>query len=154
MTRSELCRGAGKRSYAVALSAILGLSLSCVARTCEYKAVMTDEEIAACRNQATVQEKAKPPTKVLHQSDLRGRMETDQEVQRRILGYKPPDPNEIQMPQVGMRADEIKDHLFYQWRPNHINKTTTAHGVTEQWVTLRGYIYITNGIVTSVQEEN
>ena len=42
------------------------------------------------------------------------------------------------------------------WRgrsPNSINKTTTENGVHEQWVYGNGrYIYLDDGVVTSIQE--
>lgn len=38
-------------------------------------------------------------------------------------------------------------------KPKNINKTTTAYGITEQWVYYGNrYIYFENGIVVVIQE--
>jgi hypothetical protein len=65
---------------------------------------------------------------------------------------------------IGMSALQV---LSSEWcRPNHINTTTTAGHQTEQWVYRtdleplrglvrhRGYLYITDGVLTAIQEEN
>jgi hypothetical protein len=36
-------------------------------------------------------------------------------------------------------------------RPEDVNRTITANKVNEQWVYSGGYIYIENGIVTTIQ---
>lgn len=62
-------------------------------------------------------------------------------------------------PQVGMTADEVRATSWGE--PADINKTTTADGVSEQWVYYNPishipdrYVYLDNGIVTSIQESN
>lgn len=52
--------------------------------------------------------------------------------------------------QVGMTAQEA---LWSSWgKPNHVNRTTTANGVREQWVyDGGGYLYFENGTLTSIQ---
>lgn len=54
-------------------------------------------------------------------------------------------------PQIGMTAQEVQDSLW--GKPESINKTTTALGVSEQWVYSNGrYVYLDNGVVTTIQE--
>jgi hypothetical protein len=54
-------------------------------------------------------------------------------------------------PQVGMTAEEV---IKTKWgQPQRINKTTTAYGVTEQWVySGYRYVYLENGVVDAVQQ--
>jgi hypothetical protein len=51
---------------------------------------------------------------------------------------------------IGMSRDEV---LASKWgRPQSVNKTSTAHGTSEQWVYGgRNYLYFQNGVLTSVQ---
>lgn len=63
-----------------------------------------------------------------------------------------------QEPQIGMTTDEV---LNSTWgKPDQINKTTTADGVSEQWVyddangIPNKFVYLDDGIVTSIQESN
>ena len=51
---------------------------------------------------------------------------------------------------IGMTREEV---LMSQWgRPEHINRTTTAHGEHEQWVYHgRNYLYFENGKLTTIQ---
>ncbi len=54
-------------------------------------------------------------------------------------------------PKIGMTAEEVKKSTWGE--PKKINKTTTAYGVSEQWVYYGDkYIYLENGVVTSIQE--
>lgn len=54
-------------------------------------------------------------------------------------------------PTIGMTAEEVKNSLW--GKPNSINRTTTADCISEQWVYSNyRYIYLDNGIVTSIQE--
>ena len=54
------------------------------------------------------------------------------------------------IPKVGMTAEQVRKS---RWgNPNKINKDTYSWGVTEQWVYKQGYVYLENGIVTSVSE--
>lgn len=54
-------------------------------------------------------------------------------------------------PLIGMTASEV---LKSTWgEPEKINKTTTAYGVTEQWVySGNRYVYLEDGVVTAIQE--
>lgn len=54
-------------------------------------------------------------------------------------------------PHVGMSSDEL---IFSKWgEPKKINKTTNTYGISEQWVYGNGrYVYLDDGIVTSIQE--
>jgi hypothetical protein len=36
-------------------------------------------------------------------------------------------------------------------RPNHVNRTTNAAGVSEQWVYDGGYLYFSDGVLTTIQ---
>lgn len=61
-------------------------------------------------------------------------------------------------PEIGMSADQVK---LTKWgKSKFINKTTTINGISEQWVyadslgNTFGYVYLDNGIVTSIQESN
>jgi hypothetical protein len=50
-----------------------------------------------------------------------------------------------------MTAEEVRNSTW--GKPEDINKTTTAFGVSEQWVySDYKYIYLENGIVTAIQE--
>lgn len=54
-------------------------------------------------------------------------------------------------PEIGMTADEVKNSTWGD--PSKINKTTTKYGVHEQWVySLDRYIYLDDGVVTSIQD--
>ncbi|MGG4497386.1 tetratricopeptide repeat protein [Brevibacillus reuszeri] len=59
-------------------------------------------------------------------------------------------PSEKRPPAIGMTAADVRNSNWGQ--PRKINKTTTAHGVNEQWVYDYKYIYLENGTVTSIQE--
>lgn len=54
-------------------------------------------------------------------------------------------------PKIGITREQLK---VSSWGlPEDINKTTTEHGVSEQWVYGDGkYVYLDDGIVTSIQE--
>ena len=61
----------------------------------------------------------------------------------------------LQEPRIGMTADEIRNSTWGE--PDDINKTTNKYGVKEQWVYKSPdydykYIYLEDGIVTSIQE--
>lgn len=59
-------------------------------------------------------------------------------------------PEVAKIPCIGMTQEQV---LSSTWgSPKKKNKTTTASGVTEQWVYDYGYIYFTNGYVTAIQE--
>jgi hypothetical protein len=48
------------------------------------------------------------------------------------------------------RSDAMR--AFFWGPPGHINKTTTARGISEQWVYEGGkYLYFENGILTAIQ---
>jgi hypothetical protein len=51
---------------------------------------------------------------------------------------------------IGMSADQVK---CGGWgKPDQVNRTTTIHGVREQWVYgTRGYLYFDDGVLTAVQ---
>lgn len=54
-------------------------------------------------------------------------------------------------PSIGMTADEVRNSTWGS--PSKINATTTAKGTHEQWVySTSRYIYLDNGIVTSIQD--
>lgn len=54
-------------------------------------------------------------------------------------------------PYIGMSRDDLKDSTWGE--PSDINKTTTAYGVSEQWIYGNGrYIYLEDGVVTAIQE--
>lgn len=54
-------------------------------------------------------------------------------------------------PEIGMTATEVINSTW--GKPKEINKTTTKDRVQEQWVySLKRYIYLENGIVTTIQE--
>lgn len=50
---------------------------------------------------------------------------------------------------LGMSQQDVLDSSW--GRPNKVNKTTTAHGTTEQWVYGGGYLYFDNGLLKTVQ---
>lgn len=59
--------------------------------------------------------------------------------------------NQPKEPIVGMTADEVRNSTW--GNPSHINKTITVNGTSEQWVYGGNrYIYLDNGVVTSIQE--
>lgn len=54
-------------------------------------------------------------------------------------------------PSIGMTAEEVKDSTWGE--PKDINRTTTEYGTSEQWVYPNyKYIYLDDGIVTTIQE--
>lgn len=51
-----------------------------------------------------------------------------------------------------MSADEVKNTSWGE--PETVNKTTYSWGTTEQWVYPdNNYVYLENGVVTAVQEQ-
>jgi hypothetical protein len=60
-------------------------------------------------------------------------------------------PPEKSDPQIGMTEQEV---IYSKWGlPKHVNKTTSAYGLSEQWVYDNyKYIYLENGIVTAIQD--
>lgn len=66
--------------------------------------------------------------------------------------------NQETTPQIGMTADEVRATAWGE--PAEINKTTTAGDVSEQWVYYNmitnvpdRFVYLDNGIVTAIQDE-
>lgn len=58
---------------------------------------------------------------------------------------------ELSVPEVGMTAEEVESTGW--GKPDKINKDTYEWGTKEQWVyDGRGYVYLEDGIVTSVSE--
>lgn len=57
----------------------------------------------------------------------------------------------LPIPKIGMTAQQVRNS---QWgSPKKINKTTTAFGVSEQWVYDNNrYVYLDDGIVTGIQQ--
>lgn len=54
-------------------------------------------------------------------------------------------------PKIGMTSEEVRNSAWGE--PKKINKTTYLWGTVEQWCyTNQKYVYIENGIVTSIQE--
>ena len=54
-------------------------------------------------------------------------------------------------PSIGMTSKEVRASRWGS--PDDVNKTTTASGITEQWVYSSGkYIYLDNGVVTTIQD--
>lgn len=57
-------------------------------------------------------------------------------------------------PAIGMTSEEVENSTW--GKPSDINKTTNKYGTSEQWVykfwDKHRYIYIENGIVTTIQE--
>jgi hypothetical protein len=51
---------------------------------------------------------------------------------------------------IGMTAEQVRDGTSWG-RPDHINRTITAHGISEQWVYGGGYLYFNNGVLTAMQ---
>lgn len=60
-------------------------------------------------------------------------------------------PAEKSDPKIGMTELEVYGSSWGY--PKSKNKTTTAAGTREQWVYYYGYIYLTDGIVTAIQEK-
>lgn len=59
-------------------------------------------------------------------------------------------PKEKIEPYIGMPKNEVGSSTWGY--PKKTNKTTTVYGTREQWIYEDGYIYITDGIVTAIQE--
>jgi hypothetical protein len=51
---------------------------------------------------------------------------------------------------LGMSAKAVVEKTSWG-KPVTINRTTTAHGTSEQWVYNSGYLYFTNGVLTAIQ---
>ncbi|WP_432631014.1 hypothetical protein [Brotaphodocola sp.] len=59
---------------------------------------------------------------------------------------------ENSVPTIGMSADEVRHTSWGS--PETINKTTYSWGIQEQWVyPNNNYVYLENGIVTAIQEQ-
>lgn len=57
--------------------------------------------------------------------------------------------NKSQGVSIGMSSAQV---LASNWgKPRKVNRTTTANGVTEQWVYRGGYLYFSNGVLTGIQ---
>lgn len=56
-------------------------------------------------------------------------------------------------PVIGISAAQAE---ISSWgRPDSVNRTTTSHGVSEQWVYgSRGYLYFESGRLTAIQERS
>jgi hypothetical protein len=54
---------------------------------------------------------------------------------------------------IGMTAEEVRAGTSWG-RPNHINRTITANGISDQWVYGGGYLYFSNGVLTAMQTSN
>jgi hypothetical protein len=53
---------------------------------------------------------------------------------------------------IGMTSNGV---LKSCWgKPRHVNTTITARGKHEQWVYGGGYLYLDDGVVTSIQTSN
>lgn len=50
---------------------------------------------------------------------------------------------------LGMTMDEVVKSS--RGRPNRVNRTINASGTTEQWVYDGGYLYFTDGVLTTIQ---
>ena len=50
---------------------------------------------------------------------------------------------------IGMNAQDVRDSSW--GKPRSINRTSTAHGDSEQWVYNGNYLYFTNGVLTAIQ---
>ena len=58
---------------------------------------------------------------------------------------------QLTIPKIGMTADETKQTNWGE--PEKINKTTYSWGTSEQWCYSEDrYIYLDNGVITSIQE--
>lgn len=54
-------------------------------------------------------------------------------------------------PEIGMTEEKVLESTW--GKPQKINKTTNRYGVSEQWVYGSGrYVYLDDGVVTSIQE--
>jgi hypothetical protein len=75
---------------------------------------------------------------------------TNQHITGTVRTPIPPKPRKPD-PQIGMTADEVRNSSW--GNPREINRTTTAYGVSEQWVySDYRYIYLDDGIVTAIQD--
>ena len=54
---------------------------------------------------------------------------------------------------IGMTVEEVKDGTNWG-QPNHIGRTITINGISEQWVYGGGYLYFNNGTLTAIQTSN
>ena len=50
---------------------------------------------------------------------------------------------------IGMTADAVRKSSW--GKPQKVNSTITANGRHEQWVYGGGYLYLDNGVLTSIQ---
>ncbi len=64
---------------------------------------------------------------------------------------KPDDEQIKKEPYIGMKEEDVEKSTWGE--PEDINKTTTAYGTREQWCySGYRYIYIENGVITSIRE--
>ncbi len=77
----------------------------------------------------------------------------DEDEEKKIYNYKSDNTElpEIKLdPKIGMTKDEVLNSTWGY--PQKKNTTETLKGTREQWVYEKGYIYLFNGIVTSIQK--
>ena len=76
------------------------------------------------------------------------KQEYEQNQLKKKADLRTENPKEVR---IGMTKEEV---LKEGWgRPNDINKTTTAYGVSEQWVySGYKYLYFEDGILTAIQD--
>lgn len=68
-----------------------------------------------------------------------------------IFKWTSKESEEIKEPQIGMTSEQVKKSTWGE--PNKINKSTYSWGTSEQWCYPNyKYIYLDNGIVTTIQE--
>ena len=140
---------------------LLALASVANAQTCEYKSVMTDAEIEACRHAPSIAalSNPKPPTsdekaiaeKFKATLDAQMTRERTKRAELRAAAAAAP-----KNPYIGMTIAEamtINDGIFHHYYREKVNITKNARGQTEQWVYGQGhYLYFDNGILTSIQE--
>ena len=74
---------------------------------------------------------------------------TDKDIDSFLDGHKSKPSKKA--PTIGMTAQEVRDSTWGS--PSKINRTRTSGGTHEQWVySTNRYIYLDNGIVTSIQD--
>ena len=56
-----------------------------------------------------------------------------------------------QAPRIGMSAKAVWEKSSWG-EPDKVNRTRNARGTYEQWVYSDGYLYFTNGVLTSIQD--
>jgi hypothetical protein len=150
----------------IVLMSAFGCISTATAETCEYKAVMTDAEIEACRHPspADAPSAARRPAS----PSLEKRAGSSVPALRTSALDEPEENPTIGMSSAAVQQllDRNQQKLMHDFNSSKLGtrmffwtscelpvRTTTARGVHEQWPCGQGhYLYFDDGVLTSIQD--